>query len=286
MVLHIVLVGVSYTIEVPEELEAESEAFRSFASVEFQTVRADEVDEDGSDDPMEGVPVAEAEQEPEAEPEPEPKPKPEPEPEPESKPKPEPEPEPEPESKPKPEPKPEAGPESDTELKSVVADKREDSDSPAETDAVADADGKAVALTAPENAGDGSGTARPDQNDKRGVGTSAQPTGPRGVRDGSGADQKKLNRKYGLVLHRQISNAKSYPRFARKAGIEGRLLVEITVDSAGNILAVKVRKSSGHQILDETTLDTIRKFERFPVPPRGLTWNKKTFVLPVSYKLS
>jgi protein TonB len=280
VVLHFVLLGVAYTVEVPEELEPDSMAFRHFASVEFTTVRPDEVDEDGSDDPMLGVPN------PVEESEPQPEEQAEPEPEPESEPEPEPKAEPEPEPKAEPEPEPEMGAVSDEELKSVVADKREDSDSPVDTDAVADADAKAKASVAPGDSGDGSGTARADQVKKNGVGTSAPQIGPRGVRDGSGADQKRLNQKYGLILHRHISGAKSYPRFARKAGIEGRLLVEITVDSNGRILAVKVRESSGHQILDDTTIDTIRNFERFPLPPQGLTWTKKTFVLPVSYKLS
>ena len=97
---------------------------------------------------------------------------------------------------------------------------------------------------------------------------------------------EKLDQQYGLILHRHISRAESYPRFARTANLEGRLLVEITVDRSGEVLDVKVRESSGHEILDDHTLETIRKLGRFPLPPQGLIWKQKTFVLPVSYKLS
>lgn len=274
---HVALIGYAHTVEVPEEVEQVSSSFRELASVELKIVQADEVAVDGSDDPAEGVPnPVEPEEKPEPEEEPEPEAKPEPEPEPE----PNEEPEPEPKQEPEPEPQPEK------ELKSVVTDKTEDSDSPAETDSEAEATAKSVASTAPVDTGKGTGTARPDQTVEKGVGSASKQSGPRGVRSGTGVDQKKLNQKYGLILHRHISKRKSYPRFARKAGLEGRVLVKITVDSTGRILTVKVYESSGHEVLDNSTLDTIRDLERFPMPPQGLTWNKKTFVLPVSYKLS
>lgn len=269
---HVALIGYAHTVEVPEEVEQVSSSFRELASVDLKVVRADEIAKDGSEDPAEGVPNPF---------EPEEKPEPESEPE-----KPEPEPKPEPK---KPEPEPEPEPQPEKELKSVVTDKTEDSDSPIETDSQAEAIAKAIASAAPVDTADsdkGNGTARPDQTVEKGVGSAIKQSGLRGVRMGTGVDQKKLNQKYGLILHRHISKRKSYPRFARKAGIEGRVLVEITVDRVGRILAVKVRKSSGHEVLDTSTIASIRELERFPMPPKGLTWQKKTFVLPVSYKLS
>lgn len=277
LVMHAILLGYAYTVEVPEEVEADEAALREFATVQMKMVRPDEISEDGSDDPAKGVPNP-VEEEPEPKEEPEPEPEPQPESEPEPQPEPEPKEEPEPEEKPEPEPK--------EELKSVVTDKTEASDSPVETDSEAEATAKASASTAPVDSGEGNGTARADQTDQKGVGSATQQSGPRGVRNGTGKDQKKLNQKYGLILYRHISKAKSYPRFARKAGIEGKLLVEITVDNSGKILAVKLRKSSGHEILDDNTIETIRDLGRFPLPPDGVTWREKTFVLPVNYKLS
>ncbi len=190
----------------------------------------------------------------------------------------------------------EAEPEPTEELKSVVADKSEESDSPAETTSEAEEDAQASASTAQVDGGRGDGQAEGDSDAKENAaasrtgGTTGTGTGnkgnKRGIRSGTGVDHKKLNQKYGLVLHRQITRTKSYPKFARKAAIEGRVLVAITVDARGKILDVTVKSSSGHQVLDDSTLEAIRRIERFPAPPEALSWQTKTFVLPVSYKLS
>lgn len=274
--LHVALMGYLHTVEVPEELQGVESTLRDFATVRMKTVRADEVAEDGSDAPAKGVPN----------PEPEPAPEPVSKPEPELESKPEPKPEVKPPPEPKPEPK--VAPKSEKELKSVVTDKTQDSKSPVETDSEVDAAAKSSASTAPVDSGKGNGEghAPPNRNASRGAKQTAQESGPRGIRNGSGEERKKLNQQYGLILFQQISKAKSYPRFARKANIEGRVLVAITIDRSGKILGVKVHKSSGYEILDENTVETIRNLKQFPPPPDALTWQTKTFVLPVKYKLS
>lgn len=283
-VLHLAFVGYLYTLDLPaEQVQVDQDVIERFASADVKMVRADEMSADGGDDPARGVPNPVAEAEPETEPKPQPEPASEPEREPDVEPKPEPEPEPEPDVEPKPEPKP------DEELKSVVTDKTDDSESPVETDSDADSDARAVASTAPVDSGEGKGSASSSDatgGTSTGEGSGAQASGPRGIRRGTGEEQKKLNQKYGLILYREINKAKTYPRFARKAQIEGKLLVAITVDRTGKILEVEVRESSGHKILDRNTLDTIRDLKRFPLPPDGLAWQTKTFVLPVSYKLT
>jgi protein TonB len=280
-VLHLAFVGYLYTLETPESYEVEESTIRRFASVQMRTVRPDEISEDGTDDPSAGVPNPTPEAEQETEPAPTPETEPEPEPEPE--PKPTPEPEPEPETEPEPEPEPE--PESDEELKSVVTDKTEDSDSPVETDSEARADAKTVASTAPVDSGGGGGGEGASSGSTEGASDGSGASGARGIRGGTGEDNKKLNQKYGLVLYRELNKTKSYPRFARKAHIEGDVLVAITVDRSGEIKTVELHESSGHKILDKHTVESIRKMKRLPVPPDAITWKTKTFVVPVSYKL-
>ena len=58
-----------------------------------------------------------------------------------------------------------------------------------------------------------------------------------------------------------------YPRIARKNNWQGRVLVRFLVDTDGKTREVMLRESSGHQVLDESALETIRELEGLPRPP-------------------
>jgi protein TonB len=49
-----------------------------------------------------------------------------------------------------------------------------------------------------------------------------------------------------------------YPRRAIRLSIEGRVLIEVTVDAQGSVTACKVLKSSGHDVLDRAALKAVR----------------------------
>jgi protein TonB len=65
-------------------------------------------------------------------------------------------------------------------------------------------------------------------------------------------------------LQRAIEKAKTYPRFARERGIEGTVLVRFKVLPSGDIEAVDVVRSSGAQILDEASVNTV--YRAAPMP--------------------
>lgn len=115
-----------------------------------------------------------------------------------------------------------------------------------------------------------------------GTGTNADASGGAGY---AGVDHATLNQQYGRLIITRIDRAKTYPVLARKIGLEGRLMIEITVSRAGEVLSVKIRESSGHEMLDQNALATVRELGQLPPPPRELSWAQKTFVLPVRYKL-
>ena len=63
---------------------------------------------------------------------------------------------------------------------------------------------------------------------------------------------------------RRIEEAKRYPRVARRMGIEGKTVVRFKLKPGGQVEAVEVAESSGSDILDKASLETVR--EAAPLP--------------------
>jgi len=51
-----------------------------------------------------------------------------------------------------------------------------------------------------------------------------------------------------------------YPRIARRRGLEGTVILKILVNTHGRVGGCRVHKSSGHRILDERAMKTVRKW--------------------------
>lgn len=52
----------------------------------------------------------------------------------------------------------------------------------------------------------------------------------------------------------------SYPRIARRRGLEGQVTVEVWIDEKGRQIKQMLVQSSGAQVLDEAALDTIKRW--------------------------
>jgi TonB family protein len=63
---------------------------------------------------------------------------------------------------------------------------------------------------------------------------------------------------------RKLEAAKRYPRMARKMGIEGTAVVRFKLEPEGRVEAVEVVDSSGSEILDKASLETVRAAAPFP----------------------
>ncbi len=75
-----------------------------------------------------------------------------------------------------------------------------------------------------------------------------------------------------------------YPELARKAGIEGRVIIKMEIDVDGAIMEAQISQSSGNQNLDEAALDLTRRCRFKP----GLQHQKPVRVwvyMPVDYSL-
>ena len=66
------------------------------------------------------------------------------------------------------------------------------------------------------------------------------------------------------IIRNSIEKAKIYPMLARKRGIEGIVYISFRVNSEGKPNDIKILNSSGSHILDNATLDIVKKAAPFP----------------------
>jgi protein TonB len=71
-----------------------------------------------------------------------------------------------------------------------------------------------------------------------------------------------------------------YPPEARRRALQGRVIVAITLSADGALVALELRESSGHRLLDEAALDACRRAA--PFAPPGVAVR---VVVPVSFRL-
>jgi protein TonB len=75
-----------------------------------------------------------------------------------------------------------------------------------------------------------------------------------------------------------------YPREALQQGVEGQVIVWISISAEGDVLDAKVHRSSGSALLDDHTVRFARRLEFVPAR-RGQTPIPTTVLLPVQYRL-
>lgn len=76
----------------------------------------------------------------------------------------------------------------------------------------------------------------------------------------------------------------AYPELARKRGQEGTARIRCEVDTAGNVAAASIAGSSGHKLLDEAALETVRKWRFRPALSQGRP-ARGTVIVPVEFRL-
>ena len=102
----------------------------------------------------------------------------------------------------------------------------------------------------------------------------------------SQADIDNALNSYGNLLGRTIAKYKSYPKIAQRRGWQGTALLDLKIDSNGNVLSAVVRESSGYDALDKNALEMVEKASPFPTPPKVLQGRTFNISVPVAFKLS
>ena len=89
---------------------------------------------------------------------------------------------------------------------------------------------------------------------------------------------------YLATARMKIEQAKQYPAGARRKKWEGRVVLSFQINRHGEVLEIKLIQSSGHRLLDDEGIMTLRRASPFPSP---LLIEKEKLVLevPLLFKL-
>lgn len=99
------------------------------------------------------------------------------------------------------------------------------------------------------------------------------------------ADVDSARNQYGNLLSREVAKHKQYPKIAQMRGWQGDVELDLQIDGSGNLVASKVRTSSGFEALDKQALEMVKKAAPFPLPPEALRSKTFNVIIPVSFKL-
>ena len=82
-----------------------------------------------------------------------------------------------------------------------------------------------------------------------------------------------------------IDAAKRYPRLARQAGWEGRVLLKFKLLRSGEVQELRVLETSGHPLLDDAAMNAVGRAAPFPEEGRKIAGDGIEVILPVVFQL-
>jgi periplasmic protein TonB len=109
-----------------------------------------------------------------------------------------------------------------------------------------------------------------------------------GTESKSMATKGDTSAKTNLILARPLYRKNpppKYPRRARRKGYEGHVILEVLVGKKGNVLELKVFKSSGYKILDKSAVSSVQKWLFEPGTRDGKA-TKMWVRVPVRFRLN
>ncbi len=77
--------------------------------------------------------------------------------------------------------------------------------------------------------------------------------------------------------------APNYPRMARRRGLEGTCVIEVLMDTRGEVITLALKQSTGHTILDQAALAAVKDWKF--IAPTGIAGASKVLV-PVRFALT
>jgi len=91
--------------------------------------------------------------------------------------------------------------------------------------------------------------------------------------------------RYAGQLKGRLEESMHYPRAARLAGQEGKVVVRFVIDRNGRVLSIVLEKASGHAILDREAVEMIERGEPFPTMPTEMGEDVLELRVPIAYKI-
>jgi len=102
---------------------------------------------------------------------------------------------------------------------------------------------------------------------------------------GAGMDRDALLRSYVAAVNAAVQRRYRYPRPARRARLQGEVVLEFRVDKGGRIHDVRVLSSSGHRLLDRAAVESVEQVAAVPPPPAELDWHDRKVKVAFVYAL-
>jgi protein TonB len=90
------------------------------------------------------------------------------------------------------------------------------------------------------------------------------PTAPAEIADKGNLDQ------YRLAIYDAARKYKKYPRVALDNNWEGKAVIRLVIGANGMISSISIKTGTGHEVLDQAALDTLRKAKPLVPIPAGL----------------
>lgn len=81
-----------------------------------------------------------------------------------------------------------------------------------------------------------------------------------------------------------LNNRLTYPLAARRMGLQGRVVLNVEVLAEGQCGQVNVRQSSGHEILDNAAMQSVKTWKFIPARKGGYAITK-WFLIPIQFSL-
>lgn len=86
-------------------------------------------------------------------------------------------------------------------------------------------------------------------------------------------------------VRQRIANARVYPQIARRRGMEGQPVIAFTLNKNGQLMELRLDRTSGYQLLDRAALEAVKHAAPYPEIPAPLKLNTFQFKLPISFIL-
>lgn len=84
-------------------------------------------------------------------------------------------------------------------------------------------------------------------------------------------------------VYRHIDPHRDYPAAARTARQHGRVVTRVTINRAGELLDIRLDRSSGWPLIDSAEIAAIRRAMPLPPVPDGMRGDPVVLVLPMNY---
>lgn len=111
-------------------------------------------------------------------------------------------------------------------------------------------------------------------------------TGPgASVAPGNDPRAKRQEADYFSLVSAHLNRRKVYPAAARQARQQGVVTVRFTVDRNGGVSGISIKRGSGHELLDNATLELLHRVAPLPRMPSAMQRDSVTLSLPIDYSL-